>query len=166
MQVGKSEETGECLVPFRPQHSAQVRIEREVLHDGEILIEAKLLRHIADEVTNNPSLISRIVSLDRDAALGRQQQSGNQTQQRGLTRTVRPDQAGHPAAPDGRVDGIQCRIRGSRKKLGHPRHFDRDLAHKRRSQSRRFRSDASIRTVTGMPWRKPSSGSSTTTRKR
>src|SRR5690606_37134280 len=76
----------------RPQratrHAIDVAVEEEVLLDGEVLIEAELLRHVADAPLDELGLGGDVVADDAAAAAGGVEQAAEHADGRELARAV------------------------------------------------------------------------------
>ncbi len=78
----------------------QVRAGLDVVLGGQPPVQRDLLAQVAD-VGQERRILARGATVHRGPARGRPGQPGEQTQQRGLARSVRPDERGDPALGDG-----------------------------------------------------------------
>ena len=80
---------------------------------AQILIESEALRHIADRRLYAGGIASGVEAEHAERAGIEEEQSGHQPDQRGLARTIRPDEAGDFAALDCGGDLVECRRTGA-----------------------------------------------------
>ena len=100
---GKFQQAGEGFLPGFAGDAAQVGVQVQVFHHRQVFIQAKLLRHIAEHGVERAVVFYRIQAPHAGRSFIRLQQPRQHAHQRGLSRTVRADQAGHVAFPDGAV---------------------------------------------------------------
>src|SRR6516162_5721023 len=80
------------LFPPLARDAKQVRIEANVFIDGQIVIKAESLRHIAEVVLGAFGIAHNIVSCDGGCARIRRQHASEHTQCGGLARAVGTDE--------------------------------------------------------------------------
>jgi hypothetical protein len=141
------------LLTLTPRRCVQVAEEIEVLRDGQILIEAEALRHVADAGMSPRGIHRHVMAKDGDAARSRAQQACDQPQQGRLAGAIRPDQASDHPRLDLRRNTRQRDVLSGKDV---PQILD---------DGERHRATGSA-IVIGMPWRMPSSAFSTRMRRR
>ena len=151
VEIGEGQQPRENRLAFRPHHPPEVRVQFQVLPHGKVFIEPEPLGHVTDELAQLGGLADGVQSVDLDAARRRRQQPGHQPHERSLARPIRPHQARNHPRLHWRGNIRQRRPPRPRKHLPHILQMDDGLGHE---------------TVTGMPWRRPSSELVTTTRRR
>src|SRR5271154_4143736 len=73
---------------LRRRHAVHARIEAQVFEDGQIGVERKLLRHVADVAADQFGCLDDVVTGDRGAAGGGMQQSAQNSNRGRFSRTV------------------------------------------------------------------------------
>src|SRR6185437_11187766 len=84
------------------------RMEIEVLTNGELGVERKRLRHVADAPARVEVAGVDLLAEKQGVAFIRRQQSGQHLHRRRLAGAVRPDKAEDLAALDGEADMVDC----------------------------------------------------------
>src|SRR5262249_37609383 len=86
--------------PVRPAE------EREVLVAGQLVVEAELLRHVADQPPHVASPVERVAAQHRDAPARGAQEAAEHADERGLPGAVRAEEPEDRALPDADVDAV------------------------------------------------------------
>ena len=107
---GKLQQAREGFLPRFAGDAAQVGVQVQVFHHRQVFIQAKLLRHIAEHGVERAVVLYRIQAQHAGRSFIRLQQPCQHPHQRGLSRTVRADQAGHIALLDGAVQRRDRRL--------------------------------------------------------
>src|ERR1700682_2254748 len=81
------------LVPAVLRLAVARGIEIQVLGDGELVVDAKEVRHVSDPAVHLVRLSGDVGAIDRRAPAGRFEERGEYAQRRGLARAVRSDEA-------------------------------------------------------------------------
>ena len=81
-------------------------VERDVLADGEVLVEREALAHVADVALDALGLAGDVVSGDGRAAGGGREQTGQHPDRGGLAGAVRAEEAEHLAGADVEGDAV------------------------------------------------------------
>ncbi len=102
---GKLQQPGKGFLPRLTHHAAQIGIQGQVLHYGQIFVQAELLRHIAQRGVQSAIVVNGIETQHAGAARVGLEQSGKHAHQRGFTRPVGADQPGDVPALDGTGQG-------------------------------------------------------------
>ena len=164
-ETGKIREIEQSLeggAPWRADHVAQVGVQIEVLQHRQILVEAEFLRHVAERPAQRVALRQRIETGHAERSGGRLEKARHQSHQRGLAGAVRSDESGHLTGRHQGGDAVDRVRRGAGEAVSDSLQFGREIHGWRPAAAE---SGASL-TVTGMPWRRAGSGSSTTMRAR
>jgi hypothetical protein len=157
LEVGEGEQTREALLALRPGDAAEIGVEVEILAHRQVLVEAEALRHVGGERVNRRRFSDRAEAAHGDRALVRQQQPADKAKERRFPGAVGPDEPGDAAGLDRGGEAVDRR---------HGAEPLANLAHRDERRHGRVPAGAANLTVTGMPWRRPSSGSATMTRRR
>ena len=174
-QRGKVQQPGKKFVPGLAREPAQAGVQAQIRHDREIFIQAEALGHVADAVGLAPGQLHGRAAEHQSPAAGGLHQAGQNADQGGLARRVRPHQSGDPPGGNTRVDAFKRFHRRCALAETHAQIFQahRDAGFVRPRLFRRGGPDGgphgvtgSRVMVTGMPWRMTFSGSSTWTRRR
>src|ERR1041385_353643 len=80
--------------------------ELEIRAHGHVVIERRVLRQIADAPPRFARLLDDVEALDRDGALGRRHEAGDDAHRRRLARAVRPEQAQNLAVLGAEADVV------------------------------------------------------------
>ena len=103
---------GESCLSCLLRHAVEIRVERHILRDGQVLIEAEFLRHVAKPVLNLLLVALYFHAEHAKRPRGGGEQARDQPHQRRLSRAVRPDDGGQAARLQGNVDAAERRDRG------------------------------------------------------
>ena len=98
--AGRRQQALRALAAQRRRHLEQVGVEADVLVDGELLVEAEPLRHVAQIRLRRFRIGHRVDAVDHDRAGIRPHHAREHAHGRGLAGAVRPDQPENLAAVD------------------------------------------------------------------
>ncbi len=128
--LAKLHETRELEQTLSTRHEivdpVQSREELDVLVDGEIAVQTELLRDVANRGRGRAVRPERIGAEQPHLAAVRSDQTADETQQRRLSRPVRPDHAEHLARPDVERDVVKRDRRPERLANAFERNAPRD----------------------------------------
>ena len=130
--VGKRRETGRLQqgVDARraagPRHPVQVRVELEVLANGQVLVQTESLGHVPDPGTQAGSVGSRVQPEHPHLPRVRDEQTGAQTHPGRLAGAVRAHEPRHLPGGEGRGDALEGddTLPARDKRLDDARQFD------------------------------------------
>src|SRR5690606_12868469 len=83
----------DARAPAPARHAVDARVEVEVLLDGQVLVQAEALGHVADALLDALGLAHDVVPHDAAAAGGRVEDAAQHADGRRLARAVRPQHA-------------------------------------------------------------------------
>ncbi len=106
-QPGHIQQFGKPDFPHIRRHPVEIGVQIHVLLDGQILVQAKFLRHITDPALDLRCILHRIQPQYLQTAPGGIHESADQPHGGGLPRPVRPDQRRHPALFGPKVNAFQ-----------------------------------------------------------
>ena len=89
------QQAGEALLSHRGGHAVEVGVEREVLRDREILVEAEFLRHVGEEVLHVLRRAEDVEPADGELPRRPVHEAADEAHERRLARAVRPDERRH-----------------------------------------------------------------------
>ena len=88
-QAGEAQQDGKDGLRFLLAQAAQTGVEAQVLIDGEVLVEAEALRHVAGDAVNRSRLPHWVVASHLQGAAAGRHQPGQHPHEGGLAGTVR-----------------------------------------------------------------------------
>ena len=115
----KASRRSKAPLPLSADHAPQIGVQVQVFLDRQILVEPETLRHVADRLPERGQLGARVGAADREPPFLRQQQPGEEAEQRGLAAAVRANQAGNAATEDMALEAINGRSGISGEPLGY-----------------------------------------------
>jgi tripartite-type tricarboxylate transporter receptor subunit TctC len=107
--AGRREQSFRTLFPEIRWHLKEVSIKPNVLVHGEIFIQAKSLRHVADVLFDFLRINNHINTVDLDASIVRSHHAGQHGHRCGLAGTVGSDKAEDLAAIHREAEAVNCR---------------------------------------------------------
>jgi hypothetical protein len=87
-EVGQVEQVVDPVGPLRPGDAVRLAAEPEVLAGGQLLVDARLLGHVADRLPDGAGPLADVEPVDPDVAGRRRQQGDQRLDRRGLAGAV------------------------------------------------------------------------------
>ncbi len=108
-QVAEGQQPFDLFGTPSSRHAVDVGVEVDVLHHGQIGIEAEALAHVADLFLDRLGLAHRVPPHDPGFTGGRVHDGGEHAHGGGLAGAVRPDEAEDLTLGDGKIEAVHGR---------------------------------------------------------